>query len=306
MKRFIFRTLIFALIVLASLAGIEMAVRHFSPNPYRDKHQWLMEHGASVTTLVLGNSHPFYGFRADLWPGGGAFNLANVSQTLDYDLALLRHYLPLMPNLRTVILEASVCSLLDNRLEDSAEAYRATNYQIYMHLGLHPFDPRYNLEMATMSIFGQKVGNFAGLGKPGLRCDSLGNGLGYDASRRWRSVDASGPKIAEFHRSSLNPSRLAANLATLRQIISLCRSRGITPVIYTQPAWPTYRANLPPEMTRTVFDSLAALAAGERVSWINLFDDPAFTEADFFDADHLTHTPGAVKLTSALARARAR
>ena len=65
MKHFLKKTTIFSLCILLLLISAEIYVRHL-PNPYKDKHRWMLQHSRSVKTLVLGSSHTFYGIDASL------------------------------------------------------------------------------------------------------------------------------------------------------------------------------------------------------------------------------------------------
>ena len=85
MRRFLKITAFFSLAVFFLLVLGEIVVRGI-PTPYSYKAAWLREHGAAVNTLVLGSSHTYYGIRPDAL-GDSVFNLANVSQTPEYDLA---------------------------------------------------------------------------------------------------------------------------------------------------------------------------------------------------------------------------
>ncbi len=74
--RFMLRTALFALIVGCLLGAGEWAVRRYVPNPYRTKAE-RMEHGPMPRSIVLGNSHSYYGVRPDMLPAP-AVSLANV------------------------------------------------------------------------------------------------------------------------------------------------------------------------------------------------------------------------------------
>ena len=72
-----------------------MTIRREQENKLRRTLAIIQEIAAEyeVETIVLGNSHTYYGIRPELLPYA-AVNLANVSQTLDIDLLLLEYYAP--------------------------------------------------------------------------------------------------------------------------------------------------------------------------------------------------------------------
>lgn len=300
MKRFIRYAVCFLMLILASLAVGELIVRSV-PNPYSVKYDEICRGGKEVTTVILGNSHPFYGLRADMMPGR-VLNLANVSQMLDYDNAILQTYMDSLPNLRCVIQHISYTSFYDDRFEKSPEWWRCINYQLYLRLHRHPLFSRYSLELSHLPVYAQKLKAAFGLASPSLVSDSLGNGLGYDIEARSATWKEDGRGIALRHTREMDTTQFDRNLAILMEMARSCKERGIRLVVYTQPEWPTYTGAIDESrMART----RSALMELESVGWIEYYDyftDSRFDEADFFDADHLTRTPGAEKMTGILLR----
>ena len=116
MKKFLVRTAAFLLPVLLILVLAEGYVRSI-PCSYQYKDQWLETHGEKVSTLILGNSHAFFDLRPSAF-ADSTFNLSNVSQRLEHDAFLLKHYAKDCPNLRQVILVADNSNLFDLPMED--------------------------------------------------------------------------------------------------------------------------------------------------------------------------------------------
>ncbi len=295
MKQFIINVLKFSLIIALSLFIGEFLVRQV-PNPYTTKNEWLSNNGDRISTLILGNSHSFYGVRADLWPDS-AFNLSNVSQQISYDKRLLEHYLPSMPNLKTLIIQVSYTTLFDKEPEESDEWWRCINYQIYMHLDKHSFFSKYNYEFSYIPVYASKLANRLGLGKPSLLCDSIGNGLGYTLANRSELWQETGSKIAESHNSCIYTDRLSINLSNILNIADICTSNNIKLIIYTQPNWHTYRDNIDYNHIKNMRKSIGELCTHTGATYLDFYESPDFNERDFFDADHLTYEYGAVKLT---------
>ena len=127
MKKFLIKTSIFAAIILVILATGEIVVRNL-PNSYSYKHRYIKEHGESMSTLILGSSHTYYGIKSDEL-GDSVFNLANVSQTPDLDLELLRQYIGDLKNLRRVVMPISYFTFVDLRLEETPEWFRCIQYK---------------------------------------------------------------------------------------------------------------------------------------------------------------------------------
>lgn len=102
MRRFLGNILIFSAIIIVMAAIGEAVVRNL-PSAYSTKDRALRADGAGVATLILGTSHTYYGLNPDEM-GDSVFNLANVSQTPEYDFALLQHYAAFTPSLRRIIM----------------------------------------------------------------------------------------------------------------------------------------------------------------------------------------------------------
>ena len=91
MRRFIIKTAIFLVLAALIAAGIEAYIRSWD-NSYKAKDRWMTDNAATVETIILGNSHALFSFRPQ-YVGCNAYNLANVSQTIDYDNLLSSYIL---------------------------------------------------------------------------------------------------------------------------------------------------------------------------------------------------------------------
>src|SRR5438128_2689811 len=90
MKRYLKSLLLFLLPLVVVAISMEVLLRNI-PNDYRYKKIFLDNNARSLEVLVLGNSHSFF----DIDPRyikQKCFNAAYYSQSLDYDLALLKKY----------------------------------------------------------------------------------------------------------------------------------------------------------------------------------------------------------------------
>lgn len=295
LKLFIRRTALFALLVIALLAAGEPVVRSL-PNSYAAKHTAMQRDAGHLTTLILGSSHTYYGIEPAAL-GDSAFNLANVSQTPEYDHALLMQYIDSMPQLRDVILPVSYFTYRDPQLEKSDEWWRAVSYRTQMRLPVHPRLSPYNLEITDFSGYCAKLKNLV-FPQQSNRCDSLGFGLGYSADTRSPSWQEQGE--ARALATTLPPSgRASEAAAVIGSTIGECKRRGIRCLLVTTPVWPTYRQHLDPGQLCEMRRLTDSLASRYGVKWLNLMDAPDFTEDDFHDVDHLTPA-GAVRLASHL------
>lgn len=298
MKRFLIQTLLFGLLILATLAAGELLVRSMD-NPYKIKARRMATSGGGISTVILGNSHSYFGIRPDLFDGE-AVNLANVSQTLRYDRILLSHYSDRLDSLRMVILPVGYTSLFDTDLEDTDEWWLGINYKLYMGIDRHSAFSRYGSELSHMAVFNNKLGVLFGLAESNLACDSLGHGMAYTADKKYDGWELTGPEFAVRHTAGLHPEREAENIAEIDSIAEFCRRRGADLVLVTMPEWKSYRDNVDPARLGRMRSVLDSISSSRGVLWLDYFSDPRFEEDDFYDSDHLTSDGGAEKFTRIL------
>ncbi len=294
MRKFLIKTLLFSLLVVAILLGLEAIVRG-RPSSYAYKNAWMEANADKVSVLILGSPHTYYALRPDVI-GDSVFNLANVSQTPEYDYALLRKYEDGLANLRKVVIPISYFTYQDPKLEDMSRGL-AINYRIGMDLPVHGRLSPYNL---TLYDFPGYVGRVKHLFTGGEmnHCDSLGFGLGYDLGSRHEDWAAEGKERAEGLTQS-NPGRPEEVYAFLVKTIEWCRDRGVEVVFVSTPTWPTFREH----NDRRQFEEMEAmtrrLTDRYGIPYLNFFSDPTFTDIDFHDVDHLSDH-GATKFSSRL------
>lgn len=296
MKRFLINTLIFSLIIAVFLVTGEFAARRL-PSPYRYKDQWLHAHGGAVKTLVLGHSQLYYGLRPELL-GDSVFNLANISQSPHYDLALLEHYIDSLPNLRTVIMPVTYSTYRDVDLENDPLGWQLlVRYQIEMGVPLHGKLSKYNFLISDFDTYRSKLNNTV-LHRASNTCDTLGFGLGYSLALRKFPYPAAGEWIAQSHTTPYM-GRDTAVLQYQNSIIDLCRQHGVEPVFVTPPCWHTYRENIDTAQMAEMHRLFNTVRADKKVRYFDFFDDTRFGNEDFFDAAHLSDR-GAAKFSAIL------
>lgn len=297
MRKFLTSCLWFGLIVIALWLGCEWLIRTRVLNPYRYKHEWMQANASRVGTLILGNSHTYYGVS----PGeldSCAFSLANVSQTFRYDYLLLTHYPGLGDSLKRVVLAVSYCSFFDQDLDTPGGEWEyAPNYKIYMGLDTHSDFSKYNFEISRPTTFGKKLQ--ALLKGHELSCDSLGHGLGFETSARDPNWRLNAEATARRH-TAADDSAVAGEMFYARKIAEWCRKRGVKLILVTTPAAPEYWKRLDRRQL-AVTDSLARrLATDYDAVYLSYLTDARFGDEDFHDSDHLSSDIGAQKFTRIL------
>ncbi len=294
MKRFIIRSILFCLPVVAILICVEGTLRHSSD--YRYKADWLNEHSQDVECLILGNSHTLSGLQPTEFPIK-TFNAAFSSQTFQFDLCILKKYKAQMHNLLCVILPVSYCSLTDDP-NMGVEYWRKRGYVLYFD---YPTDDNKYKGMLPInaSTWIRFVKVLLG---PNITVDSLGRRNSTDLKDRMPYWKTTGIITAERHTDVENKANnVCENLVALDSIIALCKESNVKILLLNTPTHIEYRKHLDQSqlaLMNRVCDSITL--AHENVYRLNYFSDSTFVDDDFYDTDHLNEY-GAKRLSIMLA-----
>ena len=289
----------FSLIIIVFLTVGEIVVRCL-PSSYSYKYGYIKEHGSAITTIVLGSSHTYYGIMPSEL-GDSVFNLANISQTPEYDFELLKEYGSYMPNLRRVIIPISYFTFRDPKLEELDRGL-CVQYKVGMGLDLHPDFSLYNLALADFKSYAGRLRNII-LPEDSNRCDSLGFGLGFGLDHRdaaWK--DKARARVEELTFSS--PGRADEVCRVLQSMISYCNARGIECVFVTTPVAAEFRLCADKDQYAEMVACVSVLKGMVDGRYFDFYSSAEFDDNDFHDADHLSDI-GARKF-SRLLRAKLR
>lgn len=294
MRRFIKYIALFSFLICIMLAIGELIVRHI-PTSYTKKDEWIHKNGNKVNTLILGSSHTYYGIKPEIL-GDSTFNLANISQTPEYDEALLESYLPLIPNLKRIIIPISYFTFRDPRLETMSPEL-CVNYKVGMHLPIHSDFSIYNLSIYDFKAYCGRLRGLV-LHQDSNDCDSLGFGLGFDLSHRssdW--IEGGEARARELTISA--PGRPLEVFRTFEKMINLCRENGIECIFITTPVWQSFRDHADKSQYAEMQKLTKTLTSKYRLRYFDWYDSNEFTDEDFHDSDHLSDI-GAEKMSRML------
>ena len=289
MKQFLVRCLSFSLPVLAFLVLLEGYARQI-PNSYRQKKEWMDSHAHEVEVLLLGNSHGLFGLKPDCFLQK-AYNLCQVSQTLEYDEYLLKHYAPACSSLKDVVLVVDNSGFFDLPLEQT-ESYRCIYYRLYMDYPKHSLWSSYGFELSDMSAMKKKLT----LG--GTQCDSLGWNPEYTLDRRQDDYLSDAEVNTAVSRHRCKDWQVAGqNRQTLLRIAQYCRLQGFRLWLLQAPVSQAYFHKLDTRELRYLRESCNIPG----VSTVDFSADSRFHDNDFFDVDHLADV-GAAKWSKIVSR----
>jgi len=291
MKKFILKVLFFSLPVILLVIALEVILQAI-PNEYSVKNDYLDSNSNDVETLVLGSSHAFFGINPEYLPGN-SFNAANVSQTIDYDLKILKKYDSNLRKIKTVIIPISYFSLF-SALDHGAEKWRKKNYVIY-----------YDLDIADQfKEHSEFLSNKLKLNITRSRLILMnytppvskgGWGMSYESGN---SQDLNKTADIALKRHTVdNYDLLQNNIAALKEIIEICNKHNAKVVFFTPPAYKTYSQNLKKDQYDLTIKSIEGVVGDcKNCSYLNLINDASYVKEDFYDADHLNEV-GAKKLS---------
>ena len=293
MKKFIKTILLFILPVIIGFASLETLLRGI-PNDYLRKKEFLDGNSNRINCLILGSSHAFYGINpADSSLNG--FNASYISQSLDYDFEILKMYSNNWSNLEYIVIPISYASLY-YRLAGGDESWRVKNYNIYYGMKTSRKFVDYMETLSNkLKVNLDRLYSYYICGIPNVTCSDLGWGVKCNSKNR-KNLDKTGEIAAKRH-TGKDRKYFKENMDVVRAMIEFARGRNVKVLLCTLPAYRSYVEHLDgSQMAQTVcaMDELAQ--AYKNCRYVNLLEDKSFTEADFYDADHLNEI-GARKLT---------
>lgn len=295
MKKFLKHTVIFSTLVILTFILLEVITRNI-PSTYAYKRQMIENNGDKISTLILGSSHTYYGIDPEVI-GDSVFNLANISQTVEYDLALLKYFIAEMPNLRRIIIPVSYFTYRDPLLENGSSKFLATRYKVEMKLPLHSDFSSYNFQISDFEGFkGKLTGLF--VKTESNKCDSSGKGLGYTLQNRVNNWEEEGEMHAKNHTLS-TPGRVGQVINCQKELLKFASLNNIEVIVITTPAYKTYIDNLDPLQLSEMRKNIKNVYTDNNIKYFDFLSSPLFDESDFYDVDHLNED-GAKKLSALL------
>lgn len=288
MKKLYIKIILFCLPVFVVWASLEFFYRTVATN-YTYKTAQIETEYKDIETLLLGDSHTFFGLNPDYF-SAATFNLGNISQSLYFDELLLGKHLENLPNLKTVVLNVSYFSLSakDNSKEDS---WRKYFYDQQMDLDVPivaAYDPKkYSLALARR--FKKSAELVHTYFEKGAILSCYPNGYGkQDESDVVSDKNKIAVIIAKKHEDeSLD---FANNTKRLQRMIMLCKERNVRVVLLEMPVYSVYYGLLNANKKQEIKKTLSGLASNsQNTSYLDWNKNEAFLPSDFRDADHLTN-----------------
>ena len=300
MRRLYSKLALFLLPLFLVWLALEVFYRQ-APNNYSYKDQQLQKVAPFTKTLIMGDSHAFYGINP-VYFKDPTFNLSNISQSLLTDELLLEKHIANLPALKTVFINISYFTLSakENDLESNWRKY------FYYHsMGIRaPSISFWNPKRYSMALI-QRFDKSIDLVQQYYKNHTIVSAtpLGYgkqDMSNVVQDKEAISVVIANKHED--NSLDFKRNTARLQRIIALCKKYGVGVVLLEMPVYPAYYNLLDTEKKEKIKSVLHELSGvNDTVFYLDLSTSPLFEKQDVRDADHLTNS-GAKKCSILLNR----
>lgn len=289
-----FRTAIYFIFpVIVCSGSIEYLFRNI-PNEYSYKNGYLLQYSNSIENLFLGSSHALYGIKPE-YIDGRSFNAAHVSQTLNFDLAILKKYQSNWQSLKIIAIPIDYFSFFET-LEVGTENWRVKNYHLYYDITQYSsFRNRLELLSPHIKISLRRAISHYMLKKTINTCDELGWATDYH-SRNSQDLTLTGASAAERH-TAKNQNQLHQNLSYLNEICRFASQNKTIVILYSSPAYSSYTEKLNQDQLNKTITYVSQVANSyDNTFYFDLMSDQRFIAEDFYDADHLNEK-GAKKLS---------
>ena len=302
MKKFVIRIFVFSLPILLCFIAIEGTLRNI-PNNYTYKAHYIKNNAAEIETLILGNSHTFFGVNPSYMPPK-TFNAAQVSQSLNYDYHILINRETNWKKLKKIYLPISYFTMWSN-LNTGIESWRSKFYY-------HSYGIKENLDFKDYFFISQKfstsirdVSKFLLKKKDHVECNEFGWGTRYN-SKKLMNLEVTGASASKRHTKKISSPEIMEvfdkNRWYLNEISIWAKKKEVEVVFFTPPAYISYINNLDSkQFSLTVKTINSIVNKHHNCKYINLINSSIFKKEDFYDADHLNGI-GAKKLSELLTK----
>ena len=291
MKQFLIKFIFTSLPLFICAIIMEFLLRNI-PNDYLLKKQYLDENSSKIETLILGSSHSFYGLNPN-FISSNTFNASYISQTLNYDVEILKKYQDQFTNLKTIIVPISYFTLF-GKLSAGPESWRAKNYIIYYDLDLSKSLSDYSEVLSNrINVNLNRINSYYIKGRSTISSTDLGWGRNFN-SKHARDLIKTGKIASKRHTiKNINTDKyhqiFQENIFLLESIIQWGKKNNIKVLLLTLPAFKSYHQNLNPEqLNKTIKTTNDICSKYDNCSYDDMLMDTNFVSEDFYDADHFS------------------
>ncbi|MEI6312433.1 MAG: hypothetical protein WCP57_09250 [Bacteroidota bacterium] len=285
MKKLMLKLALLLVPLLLILASLEYFSRQI-PNDYKLKNQYILKNGSQIQTLILGNSHTMYGLNPSYF-SSNTYNLAFLSQSLEYDTKLFDHYQNELKNTQVIILPISYYTLFSTMISDHNE-WMLKYYAIYMQVPMN-WNLSYHLEIASEPLKNciRKNYDYYMHDTATILCSS--NGWAKKVGqRKYNSIEQNAADAVKRHTFPMNKD-FQFNLTILENFIQSAAKKNIQIILVTTPTQKYYADSIMLQSNYKVMQKKLQIIDSKysNCMYINSLKDTSFVKEDFYDSDHL-------------------
>jgi len=300
MKNFVKRLWIYIIILIVIFISIELSYS-WIPNDYSFKAKILAENAEQIETLILGNSHAYYGLNPLVFGETSTFNLDHVSQSIDLDKFLVESYLDKM-DLKTIIIPLSYFSLY-SKLEETSGAWMIVDFHYAYNYS--PTDWKNRLYVFQPDLRGKlkSILKFLFSDYDRVYVDNLGFGPNRSEQRDF-SVTAESAVKRHTRKKDLQGMsyKELPMFWELNGLIKQAKAFNVNVILVSLPVHNDYYKRLDLNQLEDILLAGSELSSiYSNCTYLNYFQFP-LEDRCFFDADHLNHR-GADRISSEIIKA---
>ncbi len=297
MKLFLNKIFFFFFVTVFLLALYEKSLS-FVPNPYTVKKKLIEEKKDSIKMVIVGSSRAFSGIipnRIDSF----SVNIANNSQSIYYDIEILKKNIKNLPHLKTIVFDINFFTFEYN-LDVGPEAWRAIYYRntfnIIPQTKELSFSDKFLIKMYKPKDIIFHINSIPQYNNyyenRGFASNIVGNNIinKEDATKRYNHL---------FNKYMLK-SEKAKIIEDLEIFLESLTNTKIKVVFVQIPVSPTMYNYIDKKLlveNNNILNNLCEKY--DNVESINMLNDMRFLDDDFRDSDHL-NLKGAIKFSDLL------
>lgn len=289
--RFALKCILIPATAVCIIYALNEPYKNIEREKYKDiaKFEDLKNSDQIVQIGNLGSSHGAYGFYYDdiTDQGVSCFNFANVSQSYDYDYAVLKEFQKHMQDGSVLFIPISYFSF-NNEVVNSteAEAMSVRYYHFLSPRNIPNYDPYVDIVTHRLPILsaGEDILKLFPNLNTALIAHAAGGGIDEEEFERWAQERYS------RHFDNKEEYFMPERIEELYEIIDFCKEHAITPVLITTPFTKYYIDLVPQNFLQEFYATIERIAGDTGVSYYDYSRDSRFYDnlEHFSDADHLT------------------
>jgi len=304
--RFISRLALFSLPIALVSAWLEHGLRGMDTT-YGAMRRGFEAASSRVQIIVLGSSAAAKGINPSRFSEFG-YNLANGSQSVHYDIALVEKYLPRLPLLRLVVWGMPYFYMsyeLKNYQESWRQHFYATFWGVPVEEPSHSFitiqQHSFVALYTPLTSLEYGLRGFRGPSYDGLMANGWEAAEPLSAAEHEAGVGAAWTRVrAAGHRSGMREESARRNVRAFRAFASDLGAKGVRIAVVWLPVTSEYTSDfgeaLIAEQRRMLMNAIAGIGG---VDFFDYSTDARFGVDDFANADHLAAS-GTAKLSNIL------